>query len=75
MTNATNPSPDKFVRGHRRAASEWSAASTTSYHSSEPLKKEENSEIRVVIFVDVETEYLWFKNLFIEGKNCSFSII
>ena len=50
MTNATNPSPDKFVRGHRRAASEWSAASTTSYHSSEPLKKEENSEIRVVIF-------------------------
>ena len=58
MTNATtNSSPDKFVRTHRRAASEWSAASTQSYHSSEPLKREEALEVRVVIFVDVETEY------------------
>ena len=64
----TNQGTGTFVRGHRRVASEWSGISTTSSNESEPLKRDENAEIRVVIFVEAQNEFNWFKNVFINGK-------
>ena len=71
----TNQGTGTFVRGHRRVASEWSAVSTTSSNESEPLKRDENAEIRVVIFVEAQNEFNWFKNVFLNGKYYSHIVI